>query len=337
MCVQCVCVVYHQAKQTPVFRALCDVLNDAISSVKSVLNRDAADKYEKVTWTHCFLGATAWYRMLDASSRARANAFLNALEANITLQLQQPGSLNVRMTWGMVLGHDEAKYEWKAVEYGLRQAYLNPPMGQEFHQPSVLLTGGSGSVQVTGFDSFFSFNAPLEDGARVVHEPGQRTPQTLAAWTARVEEALNAKKGTLPQLLASAAERAQTEGCVLEDRVHPERSVRAISVVIISAFFYVALKAGILAKGDPYRYVTASEACDKLEALFNGPAASAKDVANAVRLHTLLKTLFDSGDAEGGATSHLDHVECLFARDWTLNAREEPIGVAEANFRFTWT
>ena len=146
-----------------------------------------------------------------------------AVEKRLISKLQEPGSLNVRMTWDMVLGSDEAKYEWKSVEYAMRQAYLNPPKDQEFHQPSVLLTGGSGSVQVTGLDAFFSFNAPLKDGAKIVQEPDKRTPQTLEAWKKKVEDALNEQKGALPKLLASTAERAQTEGFVLEDKVQPSR------------------------------------------------------------------------------------------------------------------
>ena len=212
--------VFNEDKMTPVFKAMCDQLTEAIKSIESVLTESSGDpdRYKKVTWTHCFLGATAWYRMLDAKNKARANAFLNALEANVTRKLQEPGSLNVRMTWDMVLGADEAKYEWKAVEYAMRQAYLNPPKGQQFHQPSVLLTGGSGSVQVTGLDAFFSFNAPLKDGTKIVQEPSKRTKESLAEWRQKVEGALNAEKGALPALLASTAERAQHDGYVLEDK-----------------------------------------------------------------------------------------------------------------------
>ena len=43
---------------------------------------------------------------------------------------------------------------------------------------------------------------------------------------------------------------------------------------------------------------------------------------------------------DSASVSHLDKVECLFARDWTLGAaelRSGPIGVAPPNYRFTWT
>ena len=327
--------------------------------------------FERVTWTDCFLGATAWYRLLDSEERARADVFLNALEANVTAQLVESG-LNVRMKWDMLRwmspsplsrlsrlsrhlsshlsspafpttsllppllpplpflsppinrGEQEARCEWKAVEYAMREATLPPlpPGGVEFSTPSVLLTGGSGSCQVllplpapfasvsvllpplpslwvpmplppeqvTGLDAFFSFNAPLKDGAAMVREHGS------AAWEAVVEEKLRTgAQGltALPKLLSLAAERAQSDGAVLDggggggDRGGGgSGSIDKVSVVLISAFYYVAMAAGLVKKGEPYRYQSAAYVCQKLGELREKEGADPKDVANAVRLHT---------------------------------------------------
>ena len=321
-----------ESKMTPVFKALCDEFADAIDKAKKL------PEFERVTWTDCFIGATAWYRLLNHQERAKANVFLNALEANVTAQLIDKG-LNVRMKWDMLKGEEEARCEWKAVEYAMREATIPPlpPGDVKFMTPSVLLTGGSGSCQVTGLDSFFSFNAPLKEGTAMVQKEG------IEAWQKAVKKKLDAgAEGltALPRLLSLAAERAQSDGHILGDRVSGE-SIDKISVVLISAFYYVAMAAGLVKKGEPYRYQNASTVCRKLKELHDRPDADPKDVANAVRLHTLITDLFEPTNAGVDSASVLDKVECLFARDWTLGSAElkppAPIGVAPANFRFTWT
>ena len=52
-----------------------------------------------------------------------------------------------------------------------------------------------------------------------------------------------------------------------------------------------------------------------------------QDLAGAVRLSELLKTLFDE--------AHVQRVELLFARDWTLPPEPDPS--KKFNFRTTWT
>ena len=86
-----------------------------------------------------------------------------------------------------------------------------------------------------------------------------------------------------------------------------------------SAFYYLALAAGIVQKGDNAAYCTGSEVQAKLGALCGQPTAKAKDVANAARMSALLDALF-------GAS--MGHVRCLFARDWVLAGKP---------FRTTWT
>ena len=120
-------------------------------------------------------------------------------------------------------------------------------------------------------------------------------------------------QGALIKLLAQAAERAQDEG-------QPP-----VTVVLISAFYYVAIAAGLVKKGACTRSskidFVATEVCDALSKLMHDPYSKAKDAANAARLHELIHRLFDP--------ACLGQVRCFFARDWEL--------VNGVTFRTTWT
>jgi len=102
-----------------------------------------------------------------------------------------------------------------------------------------------------------------------------------------------------------------------------------VVVVLISAFYYVAVAAKLVAqckKGEGVpkstRDLGAPEVCEALAELMREPTSDAKDVANAARLHAVLHRLFDP--------SHLRKVRCFFARDWELED-------GSATFRTTWT
>ena len=79
----------------------------------------------------------------------------------------------------------------------------------------------------------------------------------------------------------------------------------------MSSFYYAALAAKLVVKGaTKHSYQSGVEVVKKLEALRDDPAASSKNVTNAVRLHTILQLLFGA--------ANMPHVECLIARDWLV-------------------
>ena len=106
-------------------------------------------------------------------------------------------------------------------------------------------------------------------------------------------------------------------------RASPQEPMR---IVLISAFFYVAMAAGLVKKGNvaPNSKIeyTAPNVIEALNALIaKGAEATSKDLANAARLHALLHSVFKEED--------LPNVSCFFARDWTLEGGTP--------FRTTWT
>ena len=206
------------------------------------------------------------------------------------------------MQWSVIPSEMEAQFEYKSVEYAMREHGRAHPLA--------VLAGGSGSVQVTALDAFCSFPAPLKTGAGILasaptHEGG------VANWQTRVGEEVT--DGALTKLLAQAAERAQHDG-------QPP-----VAIVLISAFYYVAIAAGLVEKGVCNRNSKlefgATEVCDALAKLMHDPTSEAKDAANAARLHEILHRIFDP--------AYLGQVRCFFARDWELDNG--------AIFRTTWT
>ena len=67
-----------------------------------------------------------------------------------------------------VSGEHEAQYEFKSVEYAVMCAE------NKLAQPLAVIAAGSGSAQVTAFDTFFSFEAQLRIGAEMVSAASDR-------------------------------------------------------------------------------------------------------------------------------------------------------------------
>ena len=133
----------------------------------------------------------------------------------------------------------------------------------------------------------------------------------VTLWQEKVSNSF--KSGALTATLCQAAERAQTDGQT------------GVTIVLNSAFFYAAVAAKLVKKGLMTRNMNkthrASDVCEALDKVIRNPESGAKDVANASRLLTILRRIFDE--------SCLAAVDCLFARDWELAGRAE--------FRTTWT
>ena len=70
--------------------------------------------------------------------------------------------------------------------------------------PVATLAGGSGSIQVTGLGSFFSFDAPLNKGTATVKESG------VVAWQNQV--AKDFALGASASAACSGRQRTQLEG-----------------------------------------------------------------------------------------------------------------------------
>ena len=271
-------------------------------------------------------------------SQARATAFLNAVELSTSHKLAELG-MPIRLRWEVTSGFAEAQYEWKAVEYAVRQSGLG--------QPSLILSGGKGSVQVTGLDASFSFSAPLGNGEAFVKQHAGARSAGVAACEQFYQETMPVDK-TLTTLFSQALENAD------------EATIR---VVAISGFYYAALAAKLIVKDAPkYQYLNASTIAESLVAMRNAEETKPADVAAAVcfhlllpatlrtvgcnpmhpgcnrfsflciqaatlciqvRFHQLLHKLFDA--------RHLHKVEILFARDWKLGS-----GATQTPYRTTW-
>ena len=253
-----------------------------------------------------FIGATAWYRSLPVADQQMANAFLDALAAALTARLRALFGADAAMRWEVLSGVQEASYEFKSVEYAVLCSEPKLP------QPLVVLSGGSGSVQVTALDAFFSFDAPYLVGEKILKAASSRA-EGIAAWRAEVRRALSVaeKAEAMLALLAKAASDASADG-------DAEARVR---VVCISGFYYAALKARLVIKGDAaYAYQTATQVRAGLTAVIDDEATAPRDTLNLVRLDELIEATF------GEECMH--RVEILFARDWVLQG---------ADFRTTWT
>lgn len=107
----------------------------------------------------------------------------------------------------------------------------------------------------------------------------------------------------------------------LATQASPEKPLR---VVLISAFYYAALSAKLVKKGDKtYAYMPAIKAAEMLQAYIKRACLEcevSEALANIVRLDTVISLLFGA--------AHLQNVELLFARDWEIRG---------CPFRTTWT
>ena len=76
----------------------------AFKSVKSVIHaalekaKEKVAGYERVTWTQCYLSVTDWFRELAPKPKARATAFLNALELSTSQKLAEL-NIPIRLRW----------------------------------------------------------------------------------------------------------------------------------------------------------------------------------------------------------------------------------------------
>ena len=92
------------------------------------------------------------------------------------------------------------------------------------------------------------------------------------------------KDGALTNMFAHAAEHAQND------------AQSPVAVVFISAFYYVAIAAGLIGTSTctstSQLDFGADEVCDALAKLMYDTKSSAKDAANAARLHEILHRIF---------------------------------------------
>ena len=241
------------------FKCVVGAIHAALEKAKTKV-----EGYDRVTWTECYLSVTGWFRQLAPKPKARATAFLNAVELSTSHKLAELG-MPIRLRWEVTSGFAEAQYEWKAVEYAVRQSGLG--------QPSLILSGGKGSVQVTGLDASFSFSAPLGDGEAFVKQHAGARSAGVAACEQFYQETMPVDK-TLTTLFSQALENAD------------EATIR---VVAISGFYYAALAAKLIVKDAPrYQYLNASTIAESLVAMRNAEETKPADVAAAVCFHLLL-------------------------------------------------
>jgi len=260
--------------------------------------------------TNLCVGVTAWYRQMKPELRELGVAVLDALRDELELKARAlADSTRIDAEWIEVEQTQEAMWEHKSVEYALQRAGLEPPLA--------LLSGGQGSVQLAGLDGFTSFDLPLKQ--QIIDIDGDAGGRTsgLEKWRRIVHETVG--KGVLSSHLNKAAVDSQNENS------------EPVRLVLISGLFYVAKAAGVVrGSSDSYAYQPASvvlEEMDRMLAKVDNPEVTTQDLAGAVRLSELLKTLFEESDVQ--------RVELLFARDWSLPPEPDPS--KEFNFRTTWT
>ena len=130
------------------------------------------------------VGVTAWFRRLKGWEQANAEVFLRRLVEALNVPLSA-SSRTCRMRLHIVDGKDEALYELKAVEYAVTESGLEPPLAT--------MAGGSGSIQISGLDNFFSFDAPLKEGEVLVAKAeGADRPAAVEEWSRLVLQSYSA-------------------------------------------------------------------------------------------------------------------------------------------------
>jgi len=305
-----------------------DDLADA-STVKGKL-------YESVRFQKTILGATAWFRKLDATSTPRrqdAVAFLDALIKSVSERLSSLGfGASATALWSQISDLEEAKCEYQAIMYAVQRMGLT--------LPNCCITGGSGSVQVIGYDARMSFELPLKDFAKKIKDAADKKA-TMEELKERIrgEVSKQIKKTQIVELLREQLKQKKT-----------------IRLILIGTFFYGAVAVGLAKKVDPekvgqeggptreelkesmdYKYSNGSEVFEVLdEFLRKGMAGEAfynqvskksatpgeKDLGNLIRLWVILDALV------GANKEDMSLVQVLIARDWQLD---------KDDFRTTWT
>ena len=155
-------------------------------------------------------------------------------------------------------GTIEGRFEARSVEYAISQNELEPPV--------CTLGGGSGSVQVSGADLSFSFEAFLDKGERLI-DMSKPSPANVAKWQQAITVEWHMNPSPLKHMLLSLAMRAG-EG--------PGEKLR---IVAIGAFYHAAVAAGVVKRYETPKYLSAVVVRKKLIELCANTAVTAiKDV-----------------------------------------------------------
>ena len=313
-----------KGEEDPVFKELVTTLHEAMET--------AFEKHKQLRhclFTNVCIGLTAWYRQLSKELQEKGRPVMDALRDKLRAKaLELSHSRSIESKWFVVSQKEEAMWEHKSVEYALQAAGLEPPLA--------LLSGGQGSVQLSGLDGFTSYDLQLKEKIKSIDKDVEKDPEKapgkrkagLDAWREEIKRVVNSKTDKLASQLNKFALESQGE------------SSEPVRIVLISGLFYVAVAAKIVqANTDHYAYQPASvvlEMFDQLLEKVNDANTKTQDLVGAVRVSELLRSLIDG--------AYVQRVELLFARDWVLHGVGKlhdgtlmfPEGQA-FNFRTTWT
>ena len=313
-----------KGEEDPVFKELVTTLHKAMET--------AFEKHKQLhhcLFTNVCIGLTAWYRQLSEELQKKGRPVMDALRDKLQAKaLELSHSRSIESKWFVVSQKEEAMWEHKSVEYALQAAGLEPPLA--------LLSGGQGSVQLSGLDGFTSYDLQLKEKIKSIDKDVEKDPEKdpgkrkagLDAWREEIKRVVNSKTDKLASQLNEFALESQGE------------SSEPVRIVLISGLFYVAVAAKIVqANTDHYAYQPASvvlEMFDQLLEKVNDANTKTQDLVGAVRVSELLRSLIDG--------AYVQRVELLFARDWVLHGVGKlhdgtlmfPEGQA-FNFRTTWT
>jgi len=272
----------------------CSLLNKLVAEFAAGISKlKELPFFSQVSFKVAMIGATAWYRMQKGDGLKAAEAFLDTFTGKFDALLAESkigtGGLEIRIVTGL----EEAVWEKRAVDSAVVKSGLPAPLA--------VMAGGSGSVQLTGFEQVVSLEMPLKKGTALLK--GDQA-KGIAEWGAFVTDVFD-----------KSEELAALKGFAAEEVAKGER----LRLVLISGNYYAALKAGITGEGQAKEYVSGTAVLEKLRALRDSPNEDARDVVNAQRLHTVLSLLFVGVE---------DSFDCLFVRDFVLDGKA---------FRATWT
>jgi hypothetical protein len=311
-------------EKDPMFEELVATLHKAMET--------AFEKHKELQ--HCLftsvcIGLTAWYRQLSNELREKGRPVMDALRDTLRAKAEKLShSRSIDSKWFAVSQTEEAMWEHKSVEYALQAAGLEPPLA--------LLSGGQGSVQLSGLDGFTSYDLKLKEKIKSIDKDVENDPEKapgkrkagLDAWREEIKRVVSNQDDKLASQLKEFALESQGE------------SSEPVRIVLISGLHYVAVAAKIVQKKtDHYAYQPASvvlEMFDQLLKKVNDAKTETQDLVGAVRVSELLRSII------GGA--YMQRVELLFARDWVLHGVGKlPDGKLtfpqgqDFNFRTTWT
>ena len=311
-------------EKDPMFEELVATLHKAMET--------AFEKHKELQ--HCLftsvcIGLTAWYRQLSNELREKGRPVMDALRDTLRAKAEKLShSRSIDSKWFAVSQKEEAMWEHKSVEYALQAAGLEPPLA--------LISGGQGSVQLSGLDGFTSYDLQLKVKVERIKKDVENDPEKdpgkrkagLDEWREEIKRVVSNQDDKLASQLKEFALESQGE------------SSEPVRIVLISGLHYVAVAAKIVQKKtDHYAYQPASvvlEMFDQLLKKVNDAKTETQDLVGAVRVSELLRSII------GGA--YMQRVELLFARDWVLHGVGKlPDGKLtfpqgqDFNFRTTWT